>query len=424
MPAILMSIVILLSIIFWNIIVSEIEIIGALATALAFFATSWAAYEARSSAKAAFTAVELTRESLYEAKKTTFKQWLSLLFERCDEMHNEIESYLKDNTYLANNLEPDLYLDQVYNLIVRDNNLSAFVRQIYHTLNYIDKEFYGPESDISGKKDYAEQLANNLSDRAKIIVAIFGLKYKSIDHIDRHKLRTLLQKLDFFKNDLFFPAVISERQFLHRHLSMVFYNKYRKNFLLNIQSQIQRSTYSSLPSEFITRRMNVSLFFSILLNYENPAKKHLENSFKNYTEHTENELSMMLTGASKEHKVNISNLKQFKGRAIKIPRHNDRHFKVELKTTAEILNLSRKYISKKNKHHPKLSILDRFYLYNPMQKMGIREHISFYPYVHNYANSLALLKLKADESQQEKIKELISLFNQELKRELDYLQSL
>lgn len=424
MPAILLSMIILLCVIFWNTIVSEIEIIGALATALAFFATSWAAYEARSSAKAAFKAVELTRESLFEAKKTAFKQWLSLLLEKCDEMHKEVELHLSNNKNLVDNLNPDCNLEKVYNSIVKDSILSSYVRHIYHTLDYIDKEFYGSASDINGKRSYAEQLSNTLSDRVKTIIAIYGLKYNNIDHIDRTRLRNLLQNLNFFKNDLFFPSAINERQYISNYISNAFYKRYRKNFYYNIESQIERSTYSSLSSDFTQRRINANLFFSILLNYENPAQTHIENCFKNYATHTENELLISLAAAKKDHKKNIEILKQYKGLTIRIDRRNGKHIKSDLKTIAEILNISRKYISKKNKHTPARSILNAVYLYNPQQNSVIREHVNFYPSLHAYCKSLAFLKLQADKNKNDKVKQLISLFNSELKRELDSLKLL
>lgn len=56
-------------IIFWDTVKENVEVIGTLATSLAFFATAWAAYEARHSAKAAMKATQLTADSLLEMKK-------------------------------------------------------------------------------------------------------------------------------------------------------------------------------------------------------------------------------------------------------------------------------------------------------------------------------------------------------------------
>ncbi|WP_373855336.1 hypothetical protein AAHU26_25165 (plasmid) [Klebsiella quasipneumoniae subsp. similipneumoniae] len=65
--------------IFWDFIVENYVAIGTVATAFAFLATAWAAFEARYSAKAAMKAVKLTSDSLYEMRKERLILTLSLL---------------------------------------------------------------------------------------------------------------------------------------------------------------------------------------------------------------------------------------------------------------------------------------------------------------------------------------------------------
>lgn len=92
--------------IYWSFIVENYVAIGTVATAFAFLATAWAAFEARFSAKAAMKAVKLTSESLYEIRKSSFKQWLELLLEHHESIHDEVKTLMlnqKDISDALNN---------------------------------------------------------------------------------------------------------------------------------------------------------------------------------------------------------------------------------------------------------------------------------------------------------------------------------
>lgn len=79
MPFLIFIIILLLTVIFWDWVVLNGQTVGTLATAFAFIATAWNAYEARKSAKAAFSALQLTTESLFEMRKSAFKQWFEVM---------------------------------------------------------------------------------------------------------------------------------------------------------------------------------------------------------------------------------------------------------------------------------------------------------------------------------------------------------
>ena len=84
MPFLIFIIILLLTVIFWDWVVLNGQTVGTLATAFAFIATAWNAYEARKSAKAAFSALQLTTESLFEMRKSAFKQWFDSLLNQHD----------------------------------------------------------------------------------------------------------------------------------------------------------------------------------------------------------------------------------------------------------------------------------------------------------------------------------------------------
>ena len=86
MPILIFIILLLLTYIFKGWVTSNSQIVATLATAFAFIATAWNAYEARKSAKAAFSALQLTTESLFEMRKSAFKQWFDSLLNQHDEL--------------------------------------------------------------------------------------------------------------------------------------------------------------------------------------------------------------------------------------------------------------------------------------------------------------------------------------------------
>ncbi|WP_425013028.1 hypothetical protein [Pantoea agglomerans] len=423
MPIIIFLIIGLFSFMYWDSIISNIEVLGALATALAFLATAWAAFEARSSAKAAFRAVELTRESLIESKKASFKQWYYLLLEKNLEMQKGVEAHLNSNKELNDKLKPNLILARIHSSITSDSILSSFIRHVCHILNYIDNEYYGGEHDLIGKKIFTDQLSNVLTDRLKLIIAIYGLNYGNFDHVDNANLRGLLQKFDFFKNDIFFDDAISERQYLDIHVSKRFYKDYRESVSSAIDYQLKRSIYDSMPEHFVNSRVQPSLFYSVLYAYDTPAKKYIEKAFSEFSKHTRAEILIKIENAPKAHRISLNELRRLKGYYLSFKRRSRYELSRRLSTLAMIINALRHLILKAHKNNPKGISLSDFCFHNIQVRNDIKEGINSLRIVENYALSLSLLKLRVDADRHEKISSLVTSAEKEIFKVCDCIKA-
>lgn len=261
-------------IIFWDTVKENVEVIGTLATSLAFLATAWAAYEARHSAKAAMRATRLTAASLLEMKKSSFKEWYGILLEQHNKLLEDVNKTLLDDSQYNLKLEMNV-VKGVYYHATKNPVYIKYVNHIILILNYVDKDFYLPSSADSEKRSYIEQLRNSISPKVSLLIAIFGLNVDNNKTYDAKKLYSLLNKYNFFENELFFEDAISRVHYLESYAADIFNKAYRKDVEFYVEHMIVGD--STCNTNAINCHHNLT--FAVLWSYNNPCRQHLLQRF-------------------------------------------------------------------------------------------------------------------------------------------------
>ncbi|MRT06024.1 hypothetical protein [Ewingella americana] len=424
MPIIIISLIVVLIILFWDWVSLNVEILGASATALAFFATAWAAYEARTSAKAALHAVKLTQDSLFETKKTTFQNWFSILLEKNREMRPDVESHIKNNVELKGKISADRYLNSSYDIITKDSIISAYVRNLYQILNYVDKEYYSNPKDINGKKVYIEQISNDINDDLKIAIAMFGLHHKKLQHVRNLELRVLLERYSFFSTDLFFRSVMNERHYIGRHINSLFISEYIKPIYLSINDLIKRGDYTCSELNDRNPRGPKNLY-ALLYVYCNPAQKYFYEEFENYEEAIRSEISLNIENSKRNLKDAINNLKSLRGYSIhSVNKMRKRSGKFKMNKSSDVFRVLKRYLNDCHNHNKSKKImLDDVYFQNSLTN-DVKLGVGISRWVESYAEYSQLMLLRHDKDKKIKIDNLVNLASTEMNKQKAKLDGL
>lgn len=282
-------------IIFWDTVKENVEVIGTLATSLAFLATAWAAYEARHSAKAAMRATNLTAASLLEMKKASFKEWYGILLEQHNKLLEDVNKTLRND--IQYNVKLSINVTKgVYYHLTKNPTYIKYVNHIILILNYVDKDFYLPSSADSEKISYIEQLRNSISPEVSLLIAVFGLNVDNNKTYDAKKLYSLLNKNNFFENELFFEEAISKVHYLDSYVAEIFNHEYRKNVEFYVNEMVSGCTASNLNAIYRYQRLT----FSVLWSYNNPCRQHLLQRFNDLPLHMRSSIELNMEKAAEK----------------------------------------------------------------------------------------------------------------------------
>lgn len=324
-------------IIFWDTVKENVEVIGTLATSLAFLATAWAAYEARHSAKAAMRATSLTAASLLEMKKSSFKEWYGILLEQHNKLLEDVNKTLRDDSQYNVKLSINV-IKGVYYHTTKNPTYIKYINHIILILNYVDKDFYLPSSAGSEKISYIEQLRNSISPEVSLLIAIFGLKVDNNKTYDAKKLYSLLNKHNFFENELFFEEAISKVHYLDSYVAEIFNKEYRRNVEFYVDKMVSGCTASSPNAIYRYQRLT----FAVLWSYNNPCRQHLLQRFNDLPLYMRNSIELNMEKAAEKVANFNSCLPGFVSWELKIADHKLRVIRDE-KELKRLIKLYYKY---------------------------------------------------------------------------------
>lgn len=304
---------------FWDSVKENVEVIGTLATSLAFLATAWAAYEARHSAKAAMRATSLTAASLLEMKKSSFKEWYGILLEQHNTLLQDVNNTLRNDSQYNIKLNVNV-IKGVYYYVTKNPIYIKYVNHVILILNYVDKDFYLPSSADSEKISYIEQLRNSISPEISLLIAIFGLNVDNNKIYDAKKLYSLLNKYNFFKNEPFFKDAISQVHYLDSYVAEIFNKEYQRTVELCVDKMVSGYAASNLNVNYRLQKLK----FAVLWSYENPCRQHLMQRFNDLPMYMRNHIELNMEHSAKKVADSNSFLTGFVSWKLKISYHKMR----------------------------------------------------------------------------------------------------
>ncbi|MEZ2694224.1 hypothetical protein ACBQ19_03465 [Hafnia alvei] len=360
MPILFFMLLGLVITIFWDSISDNVVVIGSIATALAFFATSWAAWEARSSTKAALKAVRLTSDSLFETKKSSFKQWFELLLEKNDELSKEVFDLLQTD----NSLKPKLERGDVrvaYYAVSKKPLFIKYCNHILMMLRYIDKEFYIQADSNKHKAQYIDYLRNAINSDVKLIIALFGIKVVNNDTFNSRELSFLLNKYNFFDNELFFSELINNPQSLEHIVNDSFDKLYRENIMNLIKDDILKDKIID-ACNYAGLMAAEKLFFVILFCYKTPCRDFINKRFDLIGEYIKNEIRLMMERASDDKAKAEGKLSKLIGYTL-LSENKLKHRSgvYQIKTQNDVISLVDHYISNVRRNKRKILLADVYF---------------------------------------------------------------
>lgn len=197
--------------VFWSWFQTNVAIIGGLATALAFFATAWSAHEGRKSAKAALRAVKTSENALEETRANyrmdAFNQRFSLLLTQHNTYLEKVNTYVRTDSgwsFIKKLFDSKKHYE-AFDAMSGHITLSPYMRILYHTLKFIEEDFFGSKDDIVGRKKYTSLIRSLISNDVLFLIAVNSIYIRNEGACNQYyKYQYLLQRFDFFEHADFF----------------------------------------------------------------------------------------------------------------------------------------------------------------------------------------------------------------------------
>ncbi|VAG19647.1 hypothetical protein [Enterobacter hormaechei] len=407
--SIFLAILMALTAIFWDFVVENYVVLGTVFTAFAFFVTAWAAWAASKSADEAMKAVKLTRDSLHEMRKSSFVQWFETLIEQHEKFYEEVKSELSiSGSNLKIRIDMDV-LNGAYYTATVNPILIRYINHIISILNYIDKDIYILSEDIEKRKYYVEQLRNSIEPNVMLIIAIFGIRLDERRMYNQKKLNFLLNKYDFFDNELFFESAISETNRLDNYVSGLFERDYRSFVRCYIKyrvisNDIEVSGYEPEPAHSLPLRLTHSVFWS----YKSPCGDILREKFNSINDNMINEIEYYISNATDKLVKASDTLCELIGYQLASSEKLKRRSRMYIvKDRAAVFSLLNHYISRVRKNKDFIKLEDVYFV-DPSGFSSSKLGTSLSKAIDDYVFYTALFNVSTSPEKEKVISETLS----------------
>lgn len=269
--------------VFWSWFQTNVAIIGGLATALAFFATAWSAHEGRKSAKAALRAVKTSENALEETRANyrmdAFNQRFSLLLTQHNTYLEKVNTYVRTDSgwSFIKELFHSKNHYEAFDAMSGHITLSPYMRILYHTLKFIEEDFFGSKDDIVGRKKYTSLIRSLISNDVLFLIAVNSIYIRNEGVCNQYyKYQYLLQRFDFFEHADFF-IIYHQNDINKKNELKEPFRGLEDSFRLCFYEYVSNGNYNSI----IEYKPEVRVPVIVAYIYKNPLQNLVINWFNN-----------------------------------------------------------------------------------------------------------------------------------------------
>ncbi|MEG1420567.1 putative phage abortive infection protein [Citrobacter sp.] len=332
MPLVIFLVLAVLMFISWDWLVVNIDVLGAIATSLAFCATAWAAHEARKSAKAALKAVKTADETLSETKnnyrRDIFEKRYSLLLEQHNNQLQNVYNYLfassEESKLFSQKVSSEQMVIYAAPYLNGHSIISPYMRTLYHLLKHINENFYLSGANhnnlLKKKKEYSSPLRSIIRNDVLYLIGVNCLVRKRVEkgvEVDNGYgyYQDMLNSFDFFEHAIFFDwkdniQYESVRQKMDDYLESRYTSK--------IESALMKSLKVGKVSSksFISYPKNPPVILALAFIYSNPTSDIVNEYFKNVESNVMAIVEKKFDSAKTERSEILKNIVKIKGMYI------------------------------------------------------------------------------------------------------------
>lgn len=385
-PVIIIVLVVLILvtwIVFGEVINVDVDLLGVIATSLAFFATAWAAHEARKSAKAAVKAVTTADETLKETRKNyqrdAFEKRYSLLLEQHNQQLKNVVEFLSSETdeakrFIDNINERKLVLS-IDKYLSGHSILSPYMRTLYHLLKHINENFYlinlSDDELIKRKKDYSSPLRSLIRNDVLYLIALNCLVTKSKDEhgeVDNGYgyYQWLLNYFDFFEHAVFFDWRSNVRiNDADEHMREYLNDRYI-SYIKNALMECFRKKNYSVPN-IINHPLLPPVYLAMNYVYKTAANEVIMAFFADFESQIKALVKGYLNSARSERHKAFEELKTIKGMYVG-DSYKQTHLTCRVGDSLELMRMA--FIYQKNSSLKIQGITPLYFLNSPHRLAG------------------------------------------------------